>query len=326
MKKELESTSFQSYSTHHIQHLLNKPFGKLNLNFNKKLFSCSWDSKIKIWDLKTFKCLKTIDTHFSSVNCIIRASETQILSGSADRSIVLWDFEKDVCVRTFFAERGVECLKMLTETKFASGGYNGIKIWNINEPIRCLKTMDEHKDVVHSLELAPNGNLISSSEDSTIKIWNIEEGKCLKTLTDHTDSVFRILLLETGDLASASNDMSIKLWDMKTGKCKRTFTEYPCEHKLSHSGTVTSLEQRNPNELISCSADGTIKFWNLLNRKHIRTLVGHTDSIFGIKVNDLDQLVSCSRDRTIKFWDLITGQCTHTIHAHNLDVFGLLII
>ena len=85
-----------------------------------------------------------------------------------------------------------------------------------------------------------------------------------------------------------------------------------------HSNWVLQLEQLESGELVSCSADKTIKLWNLIEGTCIRTLVGHTDFVRSIKVNSQNNiLMSCSDDGTIKTWDTKTGECVNTILVRN---------
>ena len=42
---------------------------------------------------------------------------------------------------------------------------------------------------VTGLQVAENGKLISYSDDTSIKIWNINEGTCLTTLKGHSECV-----------------------------------------------------------------------------------------------------------------------------------------
>ena len=63
--------------------------------------------------------------------------------------------------------------------------------------------------------LLENGDLVSGSQDTTIKVWNVNEGRVKKTLTGHTDNVCALELLNNGDLVSGSSDKTIKIWDKK---------------------------------------------------------------------------------------------------------------
>lgn len=58
----------------------------------------SRDKTIKIWDVKTFKLLKVLDTlrdncHVNSVNALLWLEDGTLISGSDDRSLILWKVE-----------------------------------------------------------------------------------------------------------------------------------------------------------------------------------------------------------------------------------------
>ena len=60
------------------------------------------------------------------------------------------------------------------------------------------------------------------------------------------------------------------------------------------------------------SDDKTIKIWNLDSGKCIRTLVGHTGSVYSIQLLPKNQLLTGSNDETIKTWNFETGECVLT--------------
>jgi WD40 repeat protein len=79
---------------------------------------------------------------------------------------------------------------------------------------------------------------------------------CLKTLTGHLDFIWTIALLQDNiTLFSGGLDKSIKMWDITTGNLIRNL---PNEH-TSH---ITKIVQFTKEIIISCSNDGTIKFWD----------------------------------------------------------------
>ena len=286
----------------------NKTFGKLNLNeIGSKLISCSNDKTIKIWDLETFECLKTLNGHSDRVKKIEKLPNNQILSCSSDHTIKLWDIDLGLCLKTFNHDYIVCSLKILTDKTFASGSWKKIKIWNIDDG-RCIKTFNGHACYVKDLLLIPNGSLVSCSQDKTIKLWNIEQGICTKTLNGHTDMVFCLFLLNNGNLVSGSADKTIKIWDIESGTCITTL--------IGHNGWIWSLQLKQSGELISGSEDKTIKMWNLETSTCIKTLNGHKYSVTCIRTYQNNQLISCSADTKIKLWNLETGTCIQTFKGH----------
>ena len=55
--------------------------------------------------------------------------------------------------------------------------------------------------------------------------------------------------------------------------------------------------------------------WDLDSGRELRTLAGHTDSVYGVAVTpDGQRAVSASEDKTLKVWDLASGRELRTLH------------
>ena len=123
---------------------------------------------------------------------------------------------------------------------------------------KCLKTLRSHTKMVDCLRMLSLGQLVSSSADGTIKIWDTAGGSCLKTLKGHTNHVFSLQMLPSGQLASGSYDTTIKIWDTTAATCLKTLR--------GHTHYVFCLQMLPSGHLASGSADNTIKIWNTTSR------------------------------------------------------------
>ncbi len=63
---------------------------KLLLNGENELISGSWDQKIKVWNLKTFECICTLDRHSNVIRDLLINQEGQLISCSGDGTIKFW--------------------------------------------------------------------------------------------------------------------------------------------------------------------------------------------------------------------------------------------
>jgi WD40 repeat protein len=60
---------------------------------------------------------------------------------------------------------------------------------------------------------------------------------------------------------------------------------------------------------ISASRDNTLKIWDTETGSEVRTLSGHTDSVYAVDLApDGLTAISASRDNTLKIWDLLSGK------------------
>jgi WD40 repeat protein len=94
-----------------------------------------------------------------------------------------------------------------------------------------------------------------------------------------------------------------------------------------HTKWINCLILLNNEILASCSADSTIKLWNISSGQEINTLARHTGDVYClIMLNDAKTLASCSADSTIKLWDITTGLEIKTLTGHEKAVHYLILL
>ena len=154
--------------------------------------------------------------------------------------------------------------------------------------------------------------IASSSEDSTIKVWDFESGEFERSLKGHTDAVQDIAFDASGKLlASCSADMSIKLWEfVQTYECIRTLRGH--DHNISSVAFLPSGDH-----LLSASRDHTIKMWEVVSGYCVKTFTGHRDWVRMVRVyHDGNFFASCSNDHSICTWTTSSEQCKSTFREH----------
>ncbi len=183
--------------------------------YGNRLVSSSWDCQIKVWEIATGKCIRTLKGHTSVIYCLEMCGDI-LLSGSVDKSIKCWSLTpKGTCLRTLNGHTaGVTDIKLNSvKDTFISSSFDGtIKIWHLKEA-RCLHTLTGHLKGVFCLKLLSNDRLVSGSLDATIKIWNMKNYDCFRTLSSHLDFVLCFELVDKM-LLSGSADKTIKIWEV----------------------------------------------------------------------------------------------------------------
>jgi hypothetical protein len=90
-----------------------------------------------------------------------------------------------------------------------------IKVWDAASGA-CVATLEGHSFLVQSVSYSPDGKqIVSGSEDNTIKVWDAASGACVSTLEGHTGDVYSVSYSPDGkQIASGSSDATIKVWDI----------------------------------------------------------------------------------------------------------------
>lgn len=250
--------------------------------------------------------------HSLPVRCVaFHPSGRFFASGSADKTIKIWDLEAQTLVRTLANTSEVTSVSFSPDGQFlASGSLDGSKIngtgtvrlWNWQQG-KLIKTFPKHSDIVTSVTFSPDSQtLASSSGDKTIKLWNVGTGDLRREILEKQWVTSVAFSPDGQTLASGGLGMTVELWDPETGKQVRTLGR--------HAKAVYSVAfSPDGKTLASGSGDKTIKLWDLSSEDFPRTLEGHIDYVSSIAFSPNGQtLISGSWDKTIKLWNLLNRQ------------------
>ena len=134
----------------------------------------------------------------------------------------------------------------------------------ILDPITGSQTavLSGHTDWVRSTAFSSDGkSLVSGSDDTTVKFWDMQTGGVVETFHGHTKFVLSVSIsADCTRIASGSKDNTIHLWDIQTGEPLCTIKQ---EDTVSH----VNFSSINPQHIISVSG-GKVWHWDV-NGHHI---------------------------------------------------------
>ena len=102
---------------------------------------------------------------------------------------------------------------------------HGVCVPSLNRPADCYTSpRNLSTQATTALAVSPDGSTLASSQQRTIRLWNLQLGKRQRSLRGHTDWVTALAFSPDGStLASSSLDRTIKLWNLTTGELLQTF-------------------------------------------------------------------------------------------------------
>ena len=92
-----------------------------------------------------------------------------------------------------------------------------------------------------------------------------------------------------------------------------------------HSGPVNSVAfSPDGKQVVSGSADKTVRFWDVVTGAELQTLKGHSDYVRLVAFSpDGKQVVSGSEDKTVRLWDVATGAALQTLKGHSDYIYSV---
>lgn len=242
-------------------------FRALNfVNDTKVLGSSRLCDTITLWDVSTGVCTATIKGGSNWVSSIALSHDSKLLaleSASRNGKIQLWDITTGTCIATFeghgdsvssatpksdLMPSGIISAVTFSHNSqlLASASPGGIiKLWNIDTNA-CIAVLESHSTKIDWLGFSHHPNILVSSGDTEIKVWDIIKGICTTTLEGYIPDYYvdPIALSYGSDmLASVWMDETIQIYDISTGVCIKTLpasnpVTYVKAMAFSHGSTL----------------------------------------------------------------------------------------
>jgi len=175
------------------------------------------------------------------------------------------------------------------------------------------RTLTGHSDSILSALLTPDGGrLITTSRDTTIKVWDTTNWRELRVLQGHNFSVLGAAITPDGErLISVSDGEVPFIWDLRTGEVIDAVEEI---------GAVMCAVVLTPDgqRAIFGSPEGTLTLWDIADNKEIRTWQVHEARINDLALTpDGKRVVAACEDHTISVWNLARGRQESVFRDNN---------
>lgn len=177
-----------------------------------------------------------------------------------------------------------------------------------------------HSGSVYSCSFTyDSSHMLSASQDSTVRLWDINNRKCKVCYSGH--SSYPVWCVDSSPVcdyfSTGSQDNTARLW------C--TDRIFPLRSLIGHTSDV-NVVQFHPNGtyLATGSSDKTVRLWSVQDCKAVRLFQGHKSGIYTLAFSpDGHMLASAGEDRKVRVWDLTSGTLFKELRGHSDIIYSL---
>jgi len=177
-----------------------------------------------------------------------------------------------------------------------------------------------HNAGIQSIAFDVSGQkVVTSSVDTTVRIWESDSGQQLVVLNGHTNAVWSAAFSpDARKLVTASRDGTARVWDAESGR-----------QLLQLKGHLRGIRcaefSPDGSRILTSGDDRTVRIWDAGTGAPIGLLKGHSDSVYS--VTQVDQVIlTSSSDGTSRVWDatdlqtllVLPGVCSFRYTAKGL--------
>ena len=255
------------------------------------LFNPFKAGEIILWDVVSRRRLRTLRGHKGGIGCIAYNPDgTQLVSGSADGLVKIWDTARGTEVRPCTAT-------MASSSRWTGAGTGG---WIVSI----------------------SGNLLAPTSPGEIKLWDAVTGEEKFTRRNQDALVGCVAFSpDSASFATGCLDKVVRIWDTVTGQELQTWPGFPSgvlairyspDGSAVAAGTGDILQPARPGETqIRAAQSGAL----------LHTLRGHAQQVGSVAFSPNGQrLITSSRDGTVKIWVTQSGQLVCSLRASSAYV------
>ncbi len=274
----------------------------------RQIVTGAWDYDVKLWNGIESQPGNLLKGHTALVAKVAFTSDGQLAAtASWDHTIKLWDFKKRRQIATLSGHNApVHEVAFSPDGKLlVSGGWNGsLKLWDVERRSELANLPAHQPDArVHAVVFAPSGKwFISGASDNELRIWDVKSHQPIALLSGHTDHIHAVAISPDERWIASAGHYSVKIWD---AALLVETVSFPRRMVLDDF----SLAFHPDNRRLAAGDVRTLTIWDVLERKPVQLLHGHTDEIHAVAISrDGRRLASAAFDNSIKLWDLAAGR------------------
>lgn len=195
------------------------------------------------------------------------SSMDQIITGSWDRTAILWDVETGQPLQPLtghdheLTHVSAHPTQRLVVTASRDTTF---RLWDFREAIPAVSVFQGHTETVTSSVFARDDKVVSGSDDRTIKVWELRNMRSALATIRTDSSVNRLAVSSGGIIAIPHDNRQIRLFDLNGQRVARLPRTSRQGHRRMVSSVAWAEEPLLDCDLFSCGFDRRVFGWSIV--------------------------------------------------------------
>jgi WD40 repeat protein/serine/threonine protein kinase len=265
------------------------------------------------------EALENSEVNYDDGNAVSEAISLRNKGLQSERPFTAF-FDDEICGPNLFSPNGQSLL--LTVSGFK------IRILDFDAPL-TPRYLHGHTEAIHALTINADGRYaLTSSEDGTIRLWDLASAACLKVIEDDSyrhasmlglsaDGQYAVMRFDpwnTGD----TEKRVLQLLDVKAGRRIRSFQTPVSEYGFPPAIYAVSIS-RDSRYVLTGGQYGEVRLWEVATGRLLRELKGLWGNVRFVQFNPDGKRCSAANNREVREFDINSGTCVEVTIVNEAD-------
>mgnify|MGYP000350542091 CR=1 FL=1 len=283
-----------------------------------RLVTMDWDNHAMLWDVASGGLIAELEGHASTPRMADFSSDGKLLvTAGDDGGARLWDGATGTPLRVFESDRGgVSTVAFSSDGQRILTGKGEVFDAATGERVLALSLAEDKYWDAH---FSPDDSQIITFGTFRVDQWDARTGDLIRSA-------------ETSDnheLFDQSSDGEHYLISVSYGAARISVHRRDGGSRLyeigspDDAGILSARFSPDGKQIATGSQDGRARVWNVLGKKLMATMLGHTGAVNSIHFSpDGAQVITASEDGSARVWDAATGKELTRLAGHGGGVTG----
>lgn len=280
----------------------------VDINDDDSLLYTGSNNQIKIWNLKTLNCIRSIEKVGNVLCGKFLPGGSLLIVGLKNGDLKLIDLSTSEIIHHIenAHDDSIWSIEITSDGKTILTGSSdkNIKYWEIKVNtlenklnLSHIKTLELSESII-SMKISSDSKYLSVSlMDNTVKIFFFDTLKFYLSLYGHKLPVLSIdISFDSKMIITSSADKNIRIWGLDFGDCHKSI--------FAHDDSIMNIKFfPQSHNFLTCSKDKYIKYWDGDKFDQVQKFAANLGEVWGLSISsDSEFFISVSHDFSIRIF------------------------